>query len=148
MREAGIAGNALGQPDAVGHRDVLEQFLRAFVGVEEPDLEVEHWLAGHAEEEVTRLDDARMHRSHRDLEHPFAFNFPELMPLALERRQHRMQVKVLAQRVHFRPVIVERAAARIGVAFKFEAEHVLYLTFLPIRSGQGIGQRNELRLFR
>ena len=57
----------LGQWDAVRQWDVLEQLLRALVRVEEPDLEVEHRLAGYAKKEMARLDDARMHRSHRAL---------------------------------------------------------------------------------
>ena len=129
-----------------GHGDVLEQLLRAFVRVEEADLEIEHRLAGHAEKEMARLDDARMNRPDRDLEHAFAFDLAELVPLALERRQHGVQVEVLPQRINFRPVVVQRAAAGIGMAFELEAEQILYFALLPVDGGQGVGEGNELGL--
>ena len=80
--EAGIAGNAFGQPDAVRHGQVLEKFLRAFVRVEQAQLQVEHRLARHAEKEMPRLDDAGVNRADRHLKHAFAFDLAELVPLA------------------------------------------------------------------
>src|ERR1035438_4612824 len=131
--KAGIAGDALRQADTMGHRHVLEQLLRALVRVEEPDLEVEDGLPSHAEKEVAGLNDARMHRPHRDLKDAFALNLAELVPLACEWRQHSAQIKIFPQRVHFWPVIVQRAAAGVGMAFELEAEQVLDFTLLPDR---------------
>ena len=79
---------------------------------------------------------------------PSPFHLAELMALALKRRQHGRQVEIFAQRVHLRPVIVQGAAAGIGMAFELEAEQVLNFALLPIGGGQGIGQGHELRLVR
>ena len=134
--------------DAVGHGDILEQLLGALVGVEEPDLEVEHRLAGHAEEEVAGLDDAGMDGAHRDLEDAFALDLAELVALAGERRQRGAEVEVLAEGIDVRPVVVQRAAAGVGVALELEAEEVLYLALLPVDGREGVGEGSELRLGR
>ena len=89
MGEAGIAGNAFGQPDAVRHRQILEQFFRALVRVEQAQLQIKHRLARHAEQKMPRLDDARMNRADRHLKDAFAFDRAEFVPLALEGRQLR-----------------------------------------------------------
>ena len=65
------------------HGQVLEQFFGALVHVEHAQLQIEHRLAGHAEQEVPGLDDARVHRADRHLENAFAFHLAELVPLAL-----------------------------------------------------------------
>src|ERR1051325_9220642 len=63
VREAGIAGNALREANAVLDGRGLEELLNALMHVKHPKLEVEHRLSRHAEQEVARLDDARMHRT-------------------------------------------------------------------------------------
>src|SRR2546430_1508523 len=100
VSEARIAGNAFRQPDAVLDREVLEKLFGPLVNVEQPQLQVEHRLAGHAEEKVPRLDDPGMHGADRHLEDTFAFDKAEFVPLALEWGQSGAQVKVLPQRVY------------------------------------------------
>ena len=65
-------------------RDILKELLGAFMRVEQPDLQVEDRLAGDAEQKMSRLDDARMHRANGHLEHTFAFHLAEFVPLARE----------------------------------------------------------------
>src|ERR1019366_540548 len=55
---------------------------------------------------------------------------------------------VLPQRIDFRPVIMQRTAAGIGMAFELKAEQVLYLPLLPVDCRQGIGEGCELGLRR
>ena len=148
MGEAGIAGDAFGQPHAVRHRQIFKKFLRALVRVEQAHLQVKHRLARHAEQEMPRLDDAGMHRAHRHLEHAFAFHLAELVPLAGERRQLRAQIEILAQRKDFRPVVVQGATAGVGMADEFQAEQVLDFPLLPVDGRDGVGQRGELRFVR
>ena len=127
---------------------MFKQFLRALVRVKKPDLEVEHRFAGDAEPEMARLDDAGMHRPHRHLEHAFAFDLAELVPFAGEWRQHRPQIEILAQRKDLRPVVVQRAPARVGMPDEFHAEQVLDFAFLPADGRHGVGERGELRFRR
>ena len=86
-----------------------------------------------------------MNRPDGHLEDAFALDLAELVALALERRQHGLQIEFLSQRMNLRPVVVEGTTARIGMAFEFEPEQVLDFPLLPIGGGQGIGQRDELR---
>ena len=66
----------------VRHGQALEQFLGAFVDVKHPQLQVEHRLARHAEKEMPRLNDARVDRADRHLEHAFALDLAELVARA------------------------------------------------------------------
>src|ERR1017187_5078246 len=120
--ETGVTGNTFGQPDAVWNGPALKKFSDAFVDVKHPQLQIEHRLARHAEEKMPGLDDARVDRADRHLENAFAFDLAELMARALERRQHGAQVKILAQRKHFRPVIVQHAAAGVRMSDQLDAE--------------------------
>ena len=97
---------------------------------------------------MPRLDDAGMHRADRHLENAFAFDRAELVPLALKRRQLRAQIEILAQRMHFRPVVVQRAAARVGMADQFQAEQILDFALLPVDGRDGVGERGKLRFVR
>ena len=138
--KARIARDALGQPHAMVQRQVFEELLRALVDVKHPQLQVKHRFAGHAEEEMPGLDDARMDRPDRHLEHAFAFHGAELVSLALEMGQHGFQVKILAQGINLGPIVVQGAAAGIGMADQLQAEPILDLAFLPIHGGNGAGE--------
>src|ERR1051325_2180482 len=127
-------------------RDVLKEFLGSLVSVKQADLEIEDGLAGDAEEEVARLDDAGMDRPDRHLEHALAFDLAEFVPLALKWRQNGFQIEVLAQRIDLGPVVVQRATARIGMSLELEAEQVLNLTLLPVHRPQSGGSREYPRL--
>src|SRR5262245_31119974 len=108
-----ISGNAFGQPHAMGDGDVLEQLLCAFVRVEQTYLEIKHRFPSYAEQEMPRFNDPGMDRANRHVKNALAFHFTEFVPLALEWRQFALQTKVFAQWVHFRPIIVQCAPARI-----------------------------------
>ena len=127
---------------------VLKQFLRAFVGVEQPQLQIEHGLACHTEEEVAWLNDAGVDRADRNLEHTFSFDFAEFMANPCEGRELRPQIEVLAQGMNLRPIIVQRAAVRVRMAHQFESEHVLHFPLLPVDSGNRVREGQELRLLR
>jgi len=87
-----------------------------------------------------------MHRAHWNLEDAFAFDHPELMPLPGKGRQHRAQSKIFSQRMHRRPVIMQRARARVGMAFELESEQVLDFPLLPVERRERIRQGDEPRL--
>jgi hypothetical protein len=66
-------------------RETLEQSLDAAMLVPEHDLEKEHLLAVRLEPEVTRLDDACVHRSHRDFVHLLALHAVERIRCSIVR---------------------------------------------------------------
>ena len=94
----------------------FEELLGALVRVEHAQLQVEDGLAGDGEVEVAGLDDAGMNRADGNLEDAFSERRPVDVLLAFERRQDLVERKVLAQRMHVGPVIVQRDAARIRMA--------------------------------
>ena len=145
VSKAGVAGDALRQADAMRDRNVFKEFLGAFVGIEKADLEIKDRFAGNAEEEMAGFNDARVDRTHRDLKDTFAFDLAEFVAFARERSQDRPQVEILTKRIDFWPIIVERAPARVGMAFEFEAEEVLDFALLPIGGRESIGEGDELR---
>ena len=124
----------------------LEELLRPFVRVEHAELQVEDGLARDGEIEVAGFDDAGVHRPHGNLEDAFPQRRPVDVLFALEGGQHRVERKILAQRVHIRPVVVQRHAPRIRVAFGFDPEPVLNLALLPVHGRQIGGQRREPRI--
>src|SRR5437867_3954296 len=148
VAEAGISGNAFRQPDTVLDLEVFKKFFRPFVRVEQPDLQIKNRLARNAEQKVARLDNSGVHRSDRHLKYSFAFDRAELVSLALEGRKLRAQVEVLAQGKNLRPVVVQRAAARVGMADQFQPEQVLDFPLLPVDGMNGVGQRGEFRFVR
>ena len=110
MGKAGIAGNALRQPHAMGDRQRFKQFFNPLVDIKQTQLQVEHRFPRHAEQKVARLNDARVDGANRHLEHPLAFDPAELVARPGEGRQGRARREVFAQRPNFRPVVVQRAA--------------------------------------
>ena len=118
------------------------------MGVKHPQLQIQNRLARDAEQEMPRLDDARVNRADGHLKNPLAFHGNELVALALKRRQLRPQIKILAQRMHVRPVVVQRAAARVRMADQFQAEQILHFAFLPVDAGNGVRERRKLRFVR
>ena len=81
-----------------------------------------------------------MHRPHRHLKHAFALHLSELVPLANKRRQRRFEIKILPQRMDIRPIIVQGAAARIGMANQLQPKQILNLALLPIHCMNSIGE--------
>ncbi len=127
VADGGVAGDALGQLDALGGQPALEQLLRALVREVEANLEVNHRLAHHAEAEVPRLDDARVHRPHRNLVDALAAHRQEgkarAVVLEIARRQG-----ILAQGiVGLRPEAVAHQRSRVGLPQRLDAEEVLDL---------------------
>ena len=141
--EGRVARNALGQKHRAVDGEILEELLGSLVRVEHAQLQVEDGLAGDGEVEVAGLDDAGMNRADRNLEDALSVSGPVDVPLAFKRRQHGVERKILAQRMHVGPVIVERHAARIRMADGFEAEPILNLALLPVDGRQLRGQRRE-----
>src|SRR5713101_3092796 len=87
-----------------------------------------------------------MHRADRNLKHAFAFDRTEFVPRAGERRKPGVRVEIFAQWINLRPVIMERATARVWVADQFDPEQVLDFPFLPVGGWDSIGKRRQLRL--
>ena len=71
-RHGGIARDARGEPMALEERQLREAPLDALVRVAQPLLEPQHFFTDDREAKVPRLDDAGVHRAHRDLVHALA----------------------------------------------------------------------------
>ena len=96
-------------------RQPLESLLGPLVHVEQPKLEVQDGLAGHAEPEVPGLDDAGVNGSHGHLEHTLAGHGPERMEVAGHSRHRLVAWKILSQRPRaLGPVVVQRHALGLG----------------------------------
>src|ERR1035438_3394973 len=89
------------------------------------------------------LDDAGMNRADRNMEDALSVCGTVNVPLTLKRGQHSVERKILAQRMHVGPVIVERHAPGIRMPSGFEAEPILNLALLPVDGRQFRGQRRE-----
>ena len=122
---------------------ILKQLFGSLVRVEHAQLQVQDGLAGDGEVEVAGLDDAGMNRADRNLEDALPVRGPVDVPLPLKRRQHGVERKILAQRMHVGPVIVERHAPWIRMPCGFQAEPILNLALLPVNGRQLRGQRRE-----
>jgi hypothetical protein len=141
--ERRIARNALGQKHGAVNGEILEELLGSLVRVEHAELQIEDRLAGDGEVEVAGLDDAGVNGADRNLEDALTVSGPVDVLLAFKRGQHGVERKILAQRMHIGPVIVERHAARIRMPCGFEAEPILNFAFLPVDGGQLRCQRRE-----
>src|SRR5262245_32724296 len=95
---------------------------------------------------MTRLNDARVHRTNGHLEYTFALDLAEFVSLAREWRELGAEVEIFTERIDFRPVIMQGTAARIRMANEFNPEQVLDFALLPICGGQRVGERSELRI--
>ena len=148
MRERRIAGDALGEKDGAVDGKIFKKFLGSLVRVEHAQLQVQDGLARDGEVEVAGLDDTGMNRADRNVEDALSVRGPVDVPFALEWRQHGVERKILAQRMHVGPVIVERHAPRIGVPGGFQAEPILNFALLPVDGRQLRGQRRKRRMIR
>ncbi len=128
---------------ALVNGEIFEELLGSLMRVEHAQLQVEDGLAGHGEVEVAGLDDAGVNGADRNLEDAFTVSGPIDVPLAFKRGQNGVERKILAQRMHIGPVIVERHSARIGMPCGFESEPILNFAFLPIDGGLLRCQRRE-----
>src|SRR5437762_12434024 len=115
-------------------RQVLKEFLCAFVHVKHSQLEVEHRLARNAKPKMSRLNNSSVHRANWHMKHAFAFDLTEFVPLTSEWRKLSTQVQVLAQWMDLRPSIVQCPTTRVGVPNEFETKQILNLAFLPVHS--------------
>ena len=83
-----VAGNGLGQLHRFVRSFTLGELLEAAVFPEMADLQVENGLTDDAEAEMARLDDAGVHRPHRNLVDPLAGKLLErVFPLWGHRRR-------------------------------------------------------------
>jgi hypothetical protein len=118
------------------------------MGVEHAELQVEYWLAGNCETEVSWLDNAGMHGSHRDLKDAFSQGGTVDMALALEGRKHAIDREVFPHWMNVGPVIMQRNSSRVGVPFELDAEPILDFAFLPVQRRQFSGKGRKHRLVR
>src|SRR5262249_9581397 len=106
----------------MGDRDVLKELLGALVDVEHAQLQVEDGFASSTKKEMARLDNPRVHRPHRYLEHTFTLDLAKLVPSACKGGKCRSQIEILPQRMHIGPIVMQHAASGIGVTEQFDAE--------------------------
>ncbi len=90
-------------------RQPLEALFDSLVHVEQPELQVQHRLTGHAESEMAGLDDACVHGPDGHLEHAFAGDRSKRVEIAWRRAAPACRYReILAQRPRpIRPVVVE-----------------------------------------
>ncbi len=86
--------------------DILEQLLCAFMRVKQTYLQIEDRFSSYAEQEMSWLNYPGMHRTDWDLKHTLPIDFAKLVALALERGQFGLQIKVFAEWVNLRPIVV------------------------------------------
>ena len=119
---------------------VFEKFFGPFVDVKHTQLQIKYRFSCNTEEEMARFNDAGVNGTDRDLEDTVALYGAEFVPFALKRRKLCAHIEIFAERKNFGPIIVESTAARVGMTYKFETEHVLNLALLPIDSVNGVGE--------
>ena len=111
----------------------LEALLDPFVHIEEPELKVQHRLAGDAKPKVAGLDDSRVHGSHGHLEHAFTGHGSERVKVTWHARHHGVVREVLAKRPGpIGPVVMEGDTGRIRMALRNKAEEIHDLAFEPV----------------
>ena len=114
-------------------RQPLEALLGPLVHVEEPELKVQHRLAGDAKSKVARLDDPRMDGSDGHLEHAFTGHGSERVKITCHARHHGVVREVLAKRPGpLGPVVMEGDPRRVRMALRNEAEEIHDLAFEPV----------------
>ncbi len=97
IRDGPVAGNASRQPVPLGERHRLEALFDPLVHVPEALLEAQHLFADDLEAEMSRLDDAGVHRPDGDLVNAVAFDADECVVL-LARLPLRRRGEIAAQR--------------------------------------------------
>ncbi len=127
MPDRGIAGDSLGEGDALRRPAALEELLRTLVGEVEPRLHVDDRLAHHAEAEVAGLDHPGMDGAHRNLVDTLAAHL-------LERKRPPVVPELTGARVLtegkvvFRPEPVPDQGPGIGMSLGADAEEIGDLT--------------------
>src|SRR5207302_11418836 len=111
--DARVPGDALGERHGLGGIAPFEQLFGALVREIEARLHVDDGLAHYAETEMARLDDAGVHRPHRNLIDALASDFSKRKRLPVV--GERTEVRVLTERVLlWRPEGVFHERPRIG----------------------------------
>ena len=144
MRKTRIPGDALREKHGFVYRQLLEEFFRALMGIEHSKLQIEDRLTRHREIEMAGLDDSGMNRPHGHLKDAFTQSGPVDVAFSLERRQHGLERKVLAQGMNIGPIVMQGDPARIGVSDGLQAKPILDFALLPVHRGQFGGERRKL----
>src|SRR5262245_15808566 len=79
MGKTRVPRNALCQPHRVRQCHIFKELFGSLVHVKHSQLQIENRLPRDAEQEMSRLDNTRMHRSHWDLKYTLSFHGTELM---------------------------------------------------------------------
>ncbi len=144
VANARITGYGLGQKQSVRPREPLESFLRAFVNVEQSELQVQDGFASDAETKVPGFNHARVYGPDRDLKHPFSLDLPEGVRLSGRSRNDGVAGEILPEREDaFRPVVVQRDPHRVRVPLRDQPEKIHHFTFEPI--GRRVLRRDRLK---
>ena len=127
----------------------LEALLDPLVHIEEPELKVQHRLAGDAKSKVARLDDPRMDGSDGHLEHAFTGHGSEWVIVTWYARHRSVVREVLAKRPGpIGPVVMESDTGRVRMALRNKAEEIHNLAFEPVGHRVLRGDRRIRRLSR
>ena len=122
-----VAGGAAGELRRLVERGAGHQRFDALVHIAEPLLQPHDVFAIGGEAEMSRLDDAGMHRTDRDLMQAFAFRRQEGVGRGLAARA------ALAERMAHVPESEIEPAARVGRAVGVQAEQIADGAFEPDR---------------
>ena len=145
MSDGGVAGDPLGEFDAGGDGAALEQSLDPLVHEPQPGLHVEDRLSDDGEAEVTRLDDAGVNRTDRDLVDAGPLDGEEGVGLGLLVEWRRGSAVVTHRIPAPRPVLMQHQAGGLMMPGELDAEEVLHLAFETPRRERHVGQAGQLR---
>src|SRR5689334_452283 len=97
-----------------------------------PDLKLHDRLAGHGEPEMAGFDDARMNRSDRHLEHPFALNVTKRV-LPLCPFKDGVPWEIFFEGVSpLGPMLMPDESPQVRMPGRNEAEHIPNVAFVPL----------------
>jgi len=85
-------------------------------------MQIQDGLTRNRKIEMAWLDDAGMNRTDRNVKDALSIRRPIDVPLTFERRQHCVERKILEQRMHVGPVIMQRHAPWIGDARRLRVQ--------------------------
>ncbi|MEI2732366.1 MAG: hypothetical protein V9G08_10275 [Dermatophilaceae bacterium] len=132
-----VAADPFGELDAVVRGPALEELFDPAVDEPQPGLHPQDGLADDGEAEVPGLDEAGMHRSHRDLVHPVAADLEEGKRAGV-RVEHRVLGRVVTHRVVAGgPMAVPDESLGQVVSDRGDAVEVAHLAF---ETARGVGQ--------
>ena len=126
--DGAVARYASGELDGALETGAGHQPFDTLVGISQPLFQPDHGFPAGGKPEMSGLDDARMHRTDRNLMQAVAFDRQEAIG-----RRRRQRVDAISQREAHAPTIVIEPGAGVGQAFRRQSEQVVDGALQPKR---------------